>query len=61
MIIYLLKSIVDDKNIDSNRLNITGQSMGGMISMYYNITYSDIFAASLFVIVIGTLINSVNS
>ncbi len=49
MVIRLLKSIVSEKNIDSNRLYTTGQSMGGMISMYYNITYPDIFAASLFV------------
>lgn len=49
MVITLLKKIVSEKNIDTNRLYTTGQSMGGMISMYYNITYPDLFAASLFV------------
>ncbi len=49
IVIRLLKNIVSEKNIDSKRLYTTGQSMGGMISMYYNITYPDIFAASIFV------------
>ncbi len=49
MVIRLLKSVVADKNVDSNRLYTTGQSMGGMISMYYNVRYPDIFAASIFV------------
>lgn len=49
IVIRLLKNIVAESNIDSNRLYTTGQSMGGMISMYYNITYPDVFAASLFV------------
>ncbi len=49
IVIRLLKSIVAEKNIDSDRLYTTGQSMGGMISMYYNITYPDVFAASIFV------------
>lgn len=50
MVIRLLKNIVADNNVDSDRLYTTGQSMGGMISMYYNITYPDIFAASVFVV-----------
>ncbi|MCM1518707.1 MAG: alpha/beta hydrolase-fold protein [Pseudoflavonifractor sp.] len=45
----MLNSLVADKNIDSKRLYTTGQSMGGMISMYYNVAYPDVFAASLFV------------
>lgn len=49
IVIRLLQSIVDSQNVDPDRLYTTGQSMGGMISMYYNITYPDIFAASLFV------------
>ncbi len=49
IVIRLLMNIVSEKNIDTTRLYTTGQSMGGMISMYYNITYPDIFAASLFV------------
>ncbi|MCM1076055.1 MAG: alpha/beta hydrolase-fold protein [Bacteroides sp.] len=45
----LLKSVAADNNVDSNRLYTTGQSMGGMISMYYNVAYPDVFAASIFV------------
>lgn len=49
IVIRLLKSIVADKNVDTARIYTTGQSMGGMISMYYNVAYPDIFAASIFV------------
>lgn len=49
MVIRLLQNVATDKNVDTDRLYTTGQSMGGMISMYYNITYPDVFAASLFV------------
>lgn len=49
MAIRLVKKISAENGVDTNRLYTTGQSMGGMISMYYNITYPDLFAASLFV------------
>ncbi|MCC8088813.1 MAG: prolyl oligopeptidase family serine peptidase [Rikenellaceae bacterium] len=49
MTIRLLNSIVDQYNIDRNRLYTTGQSMGGMMSLYFNIAHPDLFAASLFV------------
>lgn len=49
MVMRLVKTIAQEKNVDSNRLYITGQSMGGMISMYFNVTYPDVFAASIFV------------
>lgn len=49
MTISLLNEIVDKYNVDKNRLYTTGQSMGGMISFYFNIAYPDVFAASLFV------------
>lgn len=49
IVIRMLKSIAAEKNVDNSRLYTTGQSMGGMISMYYNITYPEIFAASMFV------------
>lgn len=49
MVIRLVKSIAQEKNIDKKRLYTTGQSMGGMISMYFNVTYPDVFAASVFV------------
>ncbi len=38
-----------DTKVDADRLYTTGQSMGGMISMYYNYAFPDLFAASLFV------------
>lgn len=49
MVMRLVKKLAEDKNIDSRRLYATGQSMGGMISMYYNVAYPDVFAASIFV------------
>lgn len=50
MVIRLVQEISGGNNsVDRNRLYTTGQSMGGMISMYFNITYPDVFAASLFV------------
>lgn len=49
MVMRLVKKIAKEKNIDRNRLYTTGQSMGGMISMYFNVTYPDVFAASIFV------------
>ncbi len=47
--IQLLNSIVKEYNIDKNRIYTTGQSMGGMMSMYFNIAHPDLFAASLYV------------
>lgn len=49
IVIRMLNSIVADKNVDKERIYTTGQSMGGMISMYYNVAYPDMFAASIFV------------
>ena len=49
VVIRLLKHVVAVEKVDTNRLYTTGQSMGGMLSMYYNVTYPDLFAASLFV------------
>ena len=45
----LVKEVANQNQIDENRLYTTGQSMGGMISMYYNSAYPDLFAASIFV------------
>ena len=45
----LLQDVCTKNNVDTKRLYTTGQSMGGMISMYYNVAYPDVFAASLFV------------
>ena len=49
MTIRLLQTLCKEYNVDTNRLYTTGQSMGGMMSFYFNITYPDLFAASLFV------------
>lgn len=49
IVIRLVKDIAGRENVDTDCLYTTGQSMGGMISMYYNITYPNLFAASLFV------------
>jgi predicted peptidase len=48
MVIRLVNKIVEQYNIDKNRLYTTGQSMGGMMSMYFNIAHPDMFAASIF-------------
>ncbi len=49
MVARLVRKITSQNQIDKNRLYTTGQSMGGMISMYYNSAYPDLFAASIFV------------
>lgn len=49
IVIRLIESLTSTENIDSDRLYTTGQSMGGMLSMYYNVAYPDVFAASIFV------------
>ncbi|MDE6315979.1 MAG: hypothetical protein K2L71_05895 [Muribaculaceae bacterium] len=49
MVARLVQKVASQHQVDKNRLYTTGQSMGGMISMYYNYAYSDLFAASIFV------------
>ncbi len=44
----LVKSICEQYSIDTKRLYTTGQSMGGMMSMYINATYPKFFAAALY-------------
>ncbi|MDE7410586.1 MAG: hypothetical protein K2M94_00925 [Paramuribaculum sp.] len=48
-VIGLVNSIVTGNQVDKDRLYSTGQSMGGMISMYYDVAYPEMFAASVFV------------
>ncbi len=48
-VIGLVRQIAADYPVDSNRLYSTGQSMGGMMAMYYDVAYPDLFAASIFV------------
>ncbi len=47
--IRLVKELTQQYPIDTDRMYTTGQSMGGMMSLYFNIHYPDFFAASLFV------------
>ena len=47
--LQLLKKVVSENAVDPLRLYSTGQSMGGMISMLYDIANPGIFAASMFV------------
>lgn len=49
MVARLVQSVSATHPVDINRLYTTGQSMGGMISMYYNSAYPEMFAASIFV------------
>ena len=49
MVVRMLVEVADSLNADMSRLYTTGQSMGGMLSMYYNVAYPDLFAASIFV------------
>ena len=49
MVARLVQKTAKEYQVDTNRLYTTGQSMGGMISMYYNSAYPDLFAASIFV------------
>ncbi len=45
----LLEELEETYSIDTDRLYITGQSMGCMTALYLNGTYPDLFAASLYV------------
>lgn len=45
----LLQNLIKEYSIDQNRLYTTGQSMGGMMSILFNVKYPDLFAASYFV------------
>lgn len=47
--VRLVKELTKQYQIDTDRIYTTGQSMGGMMSLYFNVQYPDLFAASLFV------------
>ena len=49
MTIRLLQHVCKEYKDDQRRLYTTGQSMGGMMSFYFNIAHPNLFAASLFV------------
>ncbi len=48
MTIRLVEAVCKEYSIDKNRLYTTGQSMGGMMSMYFNVSHPKFFAASLY-------------
>lgn len=47
--IEMIKDLCSRYPVDTDRLYTTGQSMGGMMSMYFNVKYRGFFAASLYV------------
>ena len=49
MVARLVQKVATEYPVDTNKLYTTGQSMGGMISMYFNSAYPNLFAASIFV------------
>ncbi len=49
VVVRMLQDVAASNQVDMSRLYTTGQSMGGMISMYYNVAYPEMFAASIFV------------
>jgi len=49
MTVRLLNSVTGSYSIDTNRLYVTGQSMGGMIFLLLSAEHPDLFAAELFV------------
>ncbi len=48
MTIRLVQYLCGQWSIDTKRLYTTGQSMGGMMSMYFNVAHPKFFAASLY-------------
>lgn len=46
-VMRLLDDVANELPVDRNRIYTTGQSMGGMISMYLCITYPEVFAAAM--------------
>ncbi len=48
MTIRLVEALCADYALDTSRLYTTGQSMGGMMSMYFNVAHPKFFAASLY-------------
>ncbi len=49
MTINLIRDLCGKYPVDTYRIYTTGQSMGGMMSMYFNVKYKGFFAASLYV------------
>ena len=47
--VRLIRSLTETYSIDTDRIYTTGQSMGGMSSIYLSTAYPDLFAAYLFV------------
>lgn len=49
VVVEILQTLVQNYNIDPDRVYTTGQSMGCMTSLHLNSKYPNLFAASLFV------------
>lgn len=49
MTLRLLQDVISRYSIDKKRLYTTGQSMGGMMSFYFNANHPGLFAASIYV------------
>lgn len=49
MIVPLVQEVAAQNAVDASRMYVTGQSMGGMLGMYYLADRPDVFAAGLFV------------
>ena len=47
MVMKILYSILDEFNIDYNRIYVTGNSMGGFSTWYFAISNPDLFAAAM--------------
>lgn len=48
-VINIIDSLVEEYNIDENRLYLTGQSMGGIFDWAVNTVYPDKFAATVYI------------
>ncbi len=49
IVMRLLNSLNSELPIDTDRIYTTGQSMGGMLSVYFDVAYPKMFAAAIFV------------
>ncbi len=48
-ILRLLDHVISSYSVDRQRIYATGQSLGGMIELYFNANHPDLFAASMYV------------
>lgn len=48
-VLNLVKSVARDRQVDNDRIYLTGQAMGGSLAMHYVTSCPGLFAASMFV------------